>query len=94
MTSYSGFRLNYFIVGLMNEMPTLASVQRGSYPICALHPKTVSDGARVTQRCNAIAPASRFVVIQQSPTGGGFLAICELEVYEIQTKNKGMYLRH
>ena len=88
--SFSGYRLNYAIVGLMNEMPTLASVQRGSYPMCALLPKIVPDGARVTQRCNARAPASRFVIIQQPPTGGGWLTICELEVYEM-TKNRGDY---
>jgi len=71
-------------------MPTMASVQRGSYPMCALLPKTIPDGARVTQRCNARAPASRFVIIQQSPTGGGYITICELEVYEM-TKNRGDY---
>ena len=75
--------LDYFIVGVINEISSLDRTNRGTnqYQVCGQYNSPAATNVKMYQNCSASTPVGQYVVIQQPPNGTGSLTICELEVY-------------
>ena len=74
----SGDRMNNFIVGLSNSS---ADPVRGNYALCGQYPGPAADGAYLSLQCDPRTASGRYVIVQHSINGSGYLTICEIEIY-------------
>ena len=79
MFSCAGSREDHFIVGVTN-CSSSCQITRGSYPLCGIYCDKASLVIPMAVFCQGYTLASS-VIIQQDVNGGGYLNLCEVEVY-------------
>ena len=79
MCLHSGYRENYFIVGLTNNTPATMSPRTYGYSLCGQWPGVAPDGATMFVGCARNVTAARYVIILKYTSGN--LNIAEVEVY-------------
>ena len=79
----TGYREDYFIVGLTNTSPGTVSPITNGYWLCGQWPDVAPDGATMFVPCASTASPARYVVIIGSYVD--HLNICEVEVYAQST---------
>lgn len=83
IVNWLGYRLDNFVVGLTNSSTVPI---RGSYALCGQYPGPTPDGAYLSLSCDPLTASGRYVIVQQSSTGDGYLTICEIEIYAGQER--------
>ena len=77
--------MNNFVVGLSNSS---AVPVRGNYALCGQYPGPAAKGAHLSLQCDPFTPSGRYVIVQQSINGDGYLTMCEIEIYVEQMENR------
>jgi len=75
----TGYRTEYFIVGLTDVSPAITAPTVWNYDVCAQYPDSVGDGDTVYLRCTSCMPPRRYLIVQLENTT--YLNFCEIEVY-------------
>ena len=77
--------MNHFVVGLSNSSSVPV---RGNYALCGYYPGPAANGAHLSLNCNPGTASGRYVIVQQSVNGDGYLTICEIEIYVEQNNRE------
>ena len=75
----SGERLHDFVVGLMNDAPSVTTPHLGNVEICGHGPSITPYGATLIVVCSVDTLPARYVIVLLNHQG--VLTVCELEVF-------------
>jgi len=81
--TFSGFRLNDFIIGLTDVSPSVQAPVLWDYDVCGQGPSQVGDGVTVHLKCADNLPPRRYLVFQIPRHE--ILNVCEVQVYPRRT---------
>jgi hypothetical protein len=84
--SFSGDRLNNFVVGLTNVPSSSVRPSVSNVRICGRGPAQVAAAERISVHCGTGVTSARYVTILQ--TSREVLTLCEVEVYGEQGNSR------